>query len=236
MAKPKKPASTKKKPTPEEVKAKADRAEKRSAKAATNTAKDDEDKALFLQTLPKIADLKAKVATATANLRNAYKTAKKDGFTKDDFETAFKMQGAEGEKAKKAAIARDLTIAKWLGCDLGAQLDLFVQDERVPAEDRAYSEGQAASMKGETAKPDYHPSTPQHAAYMKGFHDDQEKRVKGGIKKLHPEVAKDQAEVAEKNAKVNGQKAEDAKAFEQPTSGTPVTRSQFNEMNTTKPN
>lgn len=226
MAKPKKPASTKK-PTAEEVKAKADRAEKRSAKAATNTAKDDEDKALFLQTLPKIADLKAKIATATANLRNALKTAKKDGFTKADFDTAFQMQGAEGEKAKKAAIARDLTIAKWLGCDLGSQLDLFTQDERVPAEDRAYGEGQTASMKGETAKPDYHPSTPQHAAYMKGFHEDQEKRVKGGIKKLHPEVAKDQAETAAAKAATDKQKTEDAKVFDKPTSAVAMTRSQF---------
>lgn len=148
-----------------------------------NSPVNEEDRALFLQTLPKIAELKSKLATANSNLRLAYKTAKKDGFAKEDFEVAFQIQSPEGEKARKAAIARNLTIAKWLGCDLGSQLDLFVQDERVPAVDRAYDEGKTASMQGESAKPSYDPSTPQHASYMQGFHDDQEKRIKAGIKK-----------------------------------------------------
>ena len=197
------------------------------AAAAKSPDTDKEAKALFLQALPKIADLKAKLNTATANLRNAYKTAKSDGFLKSDFDEAFEIQGAEGEKKKKAAIARSLTIAKWLGCDLGSQLDLFVQDARVPAADRAYEEGQAASMKGESAKPPYDPSTEQHRRYMAGYHDDQEQRIKGGIKKLHPAVAEDVKETAATKAKVEGQKADDAKAFEAPTSGIPMTRAQF---------
>jgi len=207
-----------------------------------NSPVDEESRALFLQTLPKIADLKAKLNTANANLRNAYKTAKKDGFLKNDFEIAFQLQQAEGEKARKAAIARDLTIAKWMGCDLGAQLDMFVQDERVPAVDRAYDEGVTCSMQGEAAKPGYDPGTEQYRAFMKGFHDDQEKRIKGGIKKLEPEtpeaaIAADEAQKAAERAKIEAQKAEDAAEFEggdvesvtvsEPTSGTPMTRSQF---------
>jgi hypothetical protein len=173
-----------------------------------NSPIDEESKALFLQTLPKIADLKGKIARATADLRNAYKTAKKDGFTKNDFDVAFALQQAEGEKAKKAAIARDLTIAKWLGCDLGSQLDLFAQDERVPAVDRAYSEGERDSLQGVAAKPDYDPSTEQYRSYMKGFHDASEKRVKAGIQPLE-------------------EKTEKAEEISPPTSGVPLTRSQF---------
>ena len=199
--------------------------------AKFNSPVNEEDRALFLQHLPKIAELKAKLATANANLRNAYKTAKADGFLKGDFEVAFQIQGAEGEKAKKAAIARDLTIAKWLGCDLGAQLDLFVQDERVPAADRAYEEGRTDSMSGKTAKPDYDPSTEQHRRYMEGYHSVTEERINKGISKkteetpgLITEAQKEAAKGKETPAKKNG------KPIEEPSSGVPMTRAQFNAM------
>lgn len=200
------------------------------AAASKSPDTDKEAKALFLQALPKVADLKKKLNTANANLRNAYKSAKADGFLKKDFDTAFQIQGADGEKAKKAAIARELTIAKWLGCDLGSQLDLFVEDTRVPAADRAYEEGQAASMKGETANPDYHPATEQHRQFMQGFHDDQEKRIKNGMGKLHPAVAEDLKETAAQKANRDAEKAEDAKSFDAPTSGVAMTRSQHDAM------
>lgn len=155
------------------------------AAAKSNPDTDLEAKALFLQALPKIADLKAKIASATANLRNAYKTAKADGFLKSDFDVAFQMQGAEGEKAKKAAIARELTIAKWLGCDLGSQLDLFVEPSRVPAADRAFEEGQTASMTGKPLKCDYHETTEQYRQFCAGFASHQE-TLQAGFKKLEP--------------------------------------------------
>lgn len=197
------------------------------AAAAKSPDTDKEAKALFLQALPKIADLKAKLNTATANLRNAYKTAKSDGFLKSDFDEAFEIQGAEGEKKKKAAIARSLTIAKWLGCDLGSQLDLFVQDARVPAADRAYEEGQAASMKGESLKCEYHPATEQYRQFAKGYHDDQETRIKKGITKLPVAVAEDQKEAGAKVEANGKQRAADAKEFDAPASGTPMTREQY---------
>ena len=64
-----------------------------------NSPVNEEDRALFLNHLPKIGELKAKLNTANANLRNAYKTAKADGFLKGDFDVAFQIQGADGEKA-----------------------------------------------------------------------------------------------------------------------------------------
>ena len=57
---------------------------------------DPEAKALFLQHLPTVKSLRAKVATATANLRNAYKTAKaQGGFEKIDFDYAVDVETAE---------------------------------------------------------------------------------------------------------------------------------------------
>lgn len=228
MAKEKKPRAKAEKPKTAKVKKPATAKKGPKVKATKfNSPVNEEDRALFLNHLPKIADLKAKLATANSNLRNSYKTAKSDGFLKEDFETAFQIQGADGEKARKAAIARQLTIAKWLGCDLGAQLDLFVEDERVPAADRAFEEGKVDAMSNKAAKPSYDPGTEQARQYLEGFHSVSEARVKGGIGKLHPAVAEDvqQAAATEK------QKADDAKAFEPPqTSGVAMTRSELKEM------
>lgn len=195
---------------------------------------DEQNRALFLHHLPKIADLKDKVATATANLRNSYKTAKADGFLKADFDIAFEIQQADGEKKRKAAIARSLQIAKWLGCDLGAQLDMFVEDPLVPAVDRAYEEGKTDSLSGKSAKPSYDPSTEQHRRYMAGYHDATEARIKGGIAKLHPEVQKDEAAKAAKKAQREAEQAKDAAAFEAPASGVAMTREEYKKQQATR--
>lgn len=234
-----------KKPTKESVQkaaAKAERRSKTAPKADTVKAPgandtEEQNRALFLFHLAdtknknNITDLKKALNEANAKLRNAYKAAKADGFVKADFECAFEIQQADGEKKKKAAIARNLQIARWLGCDLGAQLDLFLQDERVPAVDRSYEEGKTDSLTGKSAKPDYDPSTPQHASYMQGYHDATESRIKSGITKLHPEVQKDQEQKAAKKAKREAEQAEDAKLFEEPpaplVSGVAMTREEY---------
>ena len=141
-------ARSKNKKTAQTVKAPA-KASPAVAAATKSPDTDKEAKALFLHHLvgPKgvsgITALKRALNSANANLRNGYKAAKADGYLKCDFDDAFAIQQADGEKKKKAAIARSLMVAKWLGCDLGSQLDLFVEDTRVPAADRAYEEGQA---------------------------------------------------------------------------------------------
>lgn len=201
---------------------------------------DPEAKALFLQHLPKIRDLKAKVATATSNLRNAYKSAKAQGaFEKGDFDFAFELETAEQEAKARAKIARNLQIARYVGSDMGSQLDLFLEPDRTPAVDRAYEEGQRASMQNEKAAPIYAPDTDQHGAYMKGFHEHQASLGKG-IKPLHPAVAEDVKKTAAAKAKVNKQKAKDAAEFEAEAvkevktatengalSGVPMSRSEF---------
>lgn len=232
-----------KKPTKEDVQKAAAKAERRAKTApkqdSVNPAgandTDEQNRALFLHHLAdtknksNITLLKAALNTANANLRNAYKAAKADGFLKADFDCAFEIQQADGEKKKKAAIARNLQIARWLGCDLGAQLDMFTQDERVPAEDRAYEEGKTDSLTGKSAKPEYDPSTPQHASYMAGYHDATESRIKSGITKLHPEVQKDQEAKAAKKTQREAEQAKDAEAFEAPApiSGVAMTREEY---------
>lgn len=229
MAKaPKKDAKQKKPRLPKEPT--APKAAKKPAPKIFNND-DPEAKALFLQHLPKVKTERDKVATATADLRNAYKAAKAHGFDKIDFDHALELESAEKEAKARAKIARQLVIARYMGSDLGAQLDMFLEPDRTPAADRAYNEGQTASMKNEPAKPSYAPETEQYREYMAGFHDDQQKIATNGIKKLHPDVAKDVKETKAAKAKVDKQKAEDAKQFQEPiSSGTPLTRAEFEAM------
>jgi hypothetical protein len=167
-------------------KPKIEKAPEIAVRRRRGTKVNEESKALFLDHhLPKIARLRNVAATAQANLRNGYKAAKTDGFLKRDFDVAFRLQGQLGEKEIKAEIARDMTIAKWLGYALGKQLDLFVDAVEHDVEGQAYAEGEEASRENRPAEPIYAPGTPGFEAYMQGFHDHQEGLAKG-IKKAEP--------------------------------------------------
>lgn len=203
----------------------------KKAKVVFNSELDEEEKALFLNHhLPAVRGLRATVAKATANLRNAYKKAKAEGnFTKADFDTAFAVETSESEARERAKIARSLKIAKIMGSSLGAQLDMFLEPDRTPAADIAYQEGRDASIQNKKASPKYDPSTEQHRRYMEGFHEHQATLAKG-IGKLHPAVEEDVKETAAKKAKTEQAKAVDAEEFDKapaPSSGVPMTRAQF---------
>lgn len=240
MAKKSTKAPAQKKPAKEKPAA-AEKPAKAAPKIFNND--DPEAKALFLNHLPKVKDLRAKVATATANLRNALKSAKaQGGFEKADFDYAIEVETAEKEAKARAQIARRLTIARYMGSDLGAQLELFLEPDRTPAADRAYHEGQTVSMQGGTPRPDYAPETEQYRQFMAGYNDDQA-RIASGIKKTdaQKEIEADEKLTKAQKAAIKKQQDEDAKAFESakpkaatspepkepPTSGTPMTRAEF---------
>lgn len=184
-------------------------------KSATRV--NEESKALFLDHhLPKIARLRELANTAQANLRNGYKGAKKDGFLQRDFDVAFRLKTQTGEKQIKAEIARDMTIAKWLGFGLGKQLDLFLEADDHDIEAQAYADGEEASRTGKPAAPIYAPGTPGYDAYMKGFHDHQEQLSKG-FKKTEPEsgvhMTRSQFKAQQAAAKKQADAAEERSMF-----------------------
>lgn len=209
---------------------------------------DREEKALFLHHLPLIKAAKEALNTANSNLRNLYKRAKGEGnFTKADFDTAFALQTAELEAKERARIARALKIAKIVGSSMGNQLDLFLEPDRTPIADRAYAEGEKASMENRQAVPPYDPSTEAYRQFMSGFHAHQATLAKG-IKPTNEAVKEDVKATAEQKATNDQQRAQDVKAFQQagdgdkplaetvketepsppaPTSGIPTTRAQF---------
>lgn len=217
------------------AKGKADRAEARAGGAPAAAPKppvasgntddlDREEKALFLHHMPLIKAAKEALNTANSNLRNLYKKAKAEGnFTKADFDTAFALETAEKEARERAKIARALKIARIVGSAMGNQLDLFLEPDRTPIADRAYSEGEKASMENRAASPPYDPSTEAYRKYMEGFHTHQATLAKG-IKPTNPAVKEDVKATAEQKAVVDQQKAQDDKAFEQPDkpNGEPV--------------
>ena len=145
----------------------------------------EESKALFLDHhLPQISRLKDAAHRAQSNLRNGYKAAKKDGFLQRDFDVAFRLRTQTGEQQIKAQIARDGTIAKWLGYKLGSQLDLFLKDDEDDSiEMQAYSDGEEASRSNKPASPIYAPGSPGYEAYMEGYNGHQAVLTEG-IKKL----------------------------------------------------
>ncbi len=158
--------------------------------ARFNSPIDEGDKARFHQHLPVIMAGRERVATATSDLRNAYKAAKAHGFSKTDFDYAHDVETPERESAAKEGIRRRLLVAKWMGSDLGSQLDLFSEPTRVPAVDRAYEEGQTASMQNKALKPPYDPSTEQYAKFTKGWHDHQAAIVKARVSKTADKYTK----------------------------------------------
>jgi len=128
---------------------------------------------------------------------------------------------------------------------------MFLEPDRTPAVDIARDEGERDALAKQPAKPKYDPSTPQHKAYMDAWHH-ANSGLAAGMGKLHPAVAEDVKETAEKKAATEAQRAQDAAAFEgkpngkpssdadaeipgaepsppppTPQSGTPMTRAQF---------
>ncbi len=154
------------------------------ATAGSNSA-DPEQRALFLADKDRYAKALERQKKAQADVRAIAKTIKADGFSLAQIKLAIQLETPEGEADFRSLIANQLLAAQYAGAAIGSQLQLFLEDQdRTPAIDRAYAEGQAASMQGLTANPPYDPSTPQHSQWLMGYHDDTERRVSSGIKPL----------------------------------------------------
>ncbi len=160
-------------------------AKPKKEKVRFNSPIDEGDKARFLHHLPTVMAGRERVASAVASLRALYKTARSDGFNKVDFDYAEQVTTPDKEKSTKEGIRRRLLIARFMGSDLGHQLDLFSEPERVPAVDRAYEEGQTASMQNKPASPPYDPSTEQYRKWLDGWNSHQTKLAQG-FKKTDP--------------------------------------------------
>lgn len=185
MAKKAKRPSTKK--TAAKKKAAPAKAKPASKQAAAKAAighnsADPKARELFLQHKAKIDKLRQQAQSASGKLRAALKEAKADKFEKHMFDVARQLETPEGEAEYVTRLRGEVDAATFVGNTLVAQiaqLDLFEGIDRTDATERAYDEGQKASMDNKAAKPPYAPGTAQHEAFLKGHADHQAKIAKG---------------------------------------------------------
>lgn len=164
---------------------------KPGAPKSLNTQFTPEERELFLGKngyLPAVEAALARVASATAEVRNLYKKAKAHGFEKHDFVIAMECKTPEKEAKLKGKVVRTLSIANVMGTKLGEMLEAVLEHmPRVPAADQAYQEGNLDAAKHLAADPSqYHPTTEQYRQYMEGYHAEQERQVKAGIQETEP--------------------------------------------------
>jgi len=127
---------------------------------------DDNQHALFLHHFNKIKALREKLATTNADLRNALKTAKAEGFLKGDFDTATAL-GKDKAGEIEAQRKREDRIARWLGIPLGTQGELFVAPSQ---REKAFAEGKNDGIQGKPMKPPYSPGTEGWEGWTEGWH------------------------------------------------------------------
>lgn len=120
---------------------------------------------------------------ADADLKNTAKRIKAEGDSVAAVKLTIELHTPEGEAAFRARMAEQAEVAAWNG--VGMQVDMFA-DERQPAEDRAFEEGRRAGMKGESNKPPYDPSVPQHTRWLEGYSDGNAVLASEGFKRLAP--------------------------------------------------
>lgn len=137
------------------------------------------------------SSLNDRAKSAAGKLRQYGKEIKEAGFTISQVKISLLVESPEGEAEFKARLANELLAAAYAGAEVGDQLSLFLEPDRTPATDRAFKEGEKAAMENKAHAPPYDPSVPQYKAWSDGFYAEQERQIKGGIKKLDDKAGKD---------------------------------------------
>lgn len=186
-------------------------------KGKANTLVDPANQKLFLEMRDYWKGLDDRANSAAAKRRQYQNEAKAAGFTVLMFKDSLRLATPEGEAEFKAEIANRLLAAAYSSADIGDQLSLFLDHNRTPAVDRAYREGQERAMQNKTLETTkYAPGTDQYQAFCDGYHAEQERQVKAGIKKLDEKKGEKAAEPAKKRGRPAGSgkkaKPEPAKA------------------------
>jgi hypothetical protein len=219
----KKPTTTKarERKTKEPKPAKADKTQKRveAAKAAAGSnSVDPKVRELFEHHLKKVHPIVNRMKSLNGDLRSLYKTAKADGFTSDQFLLAMKVrnidgtENVEGVDKLKEKMRRDGATLLYIGSALGTQFGFDLSAPAPSADESlkvAYDAGVNCSKADNAAKTtDYAPDSKQMQEFLRGFHDNEAKKL-AGMKTLKP--VGDATEAA-------------------PTSGQTMTRAQYREQ------
>ncbi|NEI71038.1 hypothetical protein GR212_15775 [Rhizobium lusitanum] len=155
---------------------------------------DEQQLRLLRGHVDKITSLKAKVASATAELRNAYKTAKSDGVPKEDIDFAIALEKDDDDKMIQRR-RRETELARLLNHPIGTQFEMFDSDPR-PLAERSFEDGKQAGLKGKDCAPDNAMGDEARNKWIEGWHAGQailaQKFAKGPAT---PEVLRDSEKV-----------------------------------------
>lgn len=137
---------------------------------------EEQQEALMRNHVGHVRRLRQKLASVNADLRNALKKAKADGYPKYeiDYVIALEKDSEEGSGEMLARRRREAQLARWWGHAIGAQPDIFEEtyEKTVDAATKEFEAGKRAGMEGETLKtPDW---VQDPARYAAGWHKGQE--------------------------------------------------------------
>jgi hypothetical protein len=133
-----------------------------TAEAIADAKRED----LFFHHLKKIKPLLVTEAAAKGAVTKAYETAKKEGITKKEIQLAIAYESEEGEQKVAADIERMVRIARWVGTDLGEQMEMF----GGKAADPIFDDGKHAALRGEKCKAPAHHGQKAAQRWNDGWH------------------------------------------------------------------
>ena len=123
---------------------------------------------------------------ADADLKNACKLAKAEitwtdgvGLIKD----MILAESEEGEAELRARMKRAALAAKYVAAPLGSQFDMFDDEDRTPAVERAFAEGKRDGMADKPLSNPYDASVPQADQYAEGWHEGRKARAEAQRKR-----------------------------------------------------
>lgn len=129
---------------------------------------DEQRRALFFYHLGRVKNKKAEAESVNGELRNTYKVAKADGYTKKEIDFAIRLEKADEHELMEER-RRQHEIATWMQHPVGVQLSLLDEPNRTPASERAEEEGFAAGSAGESCEPPFDSHEPRQA-WISGWH------------------------------------------------------------------
>lgn len=142
--------------------------------AGTNVDLAEKDrKVLFFINRRDYLDAQAAQKAANSKMKLVGKAIKADlgKYGLDQIKAYEQAQTAEGLAELKARRDADIQAMRFAGVPVNTQLDIFT--DRVPLNERAYSDGEEAGLRGDTLSNPYNEASPEGQEYARGWHDGQ---------------------------------------------------------------
>ncbi len=154
----------------------------------------EEERALFFDHFNKILRQAGIAKAAREQLGRLRKAAKADGIDRKEMDLALRCNELEDDSILIDEFKDMAQVMKWMGLPVNFQAEMF--DDLAPLDERAYEAGAVASAKGQPGRSPHAPGSEPDQAWLKGFNDDRQARLKAlgdALKKTSTLAAKAKA-------------------------------------------